>query len=356
MAKILIQGGQIFDGSGFYTGDILTEDGHIAKIAPHITDTANFTYDASGKLVMPGLIDIHMHIRGLSSPKWATPVDSGCLPFGVTAAVDASATLGNRQTMDAFGVKVMVLVLSWIREDHGVVAHLEEDIRRYGDRVAGVKLCFDSQGSNNIRTVAGLREICDFAHKRGLPVTVHTTGTPLPMQEVLAVLQKGDIATHVYHGGTHTCQDDGFACLRSARERGVILDAGMAGTGHADLGILKDAIAAGAQPDVISTDLVKTLVYTRGGRYGLPMCMSICQSLGMAQEDVLRAVTVYAAAAIGKEGQLGVLKEGGVADIAVFARDEGFGLTDRRGNRAEGTDGYRCTLTVADGLVAYKSE
>lgn len=355
MAKILIRSGEIFDGNRFFTGDILTDNGTIAKIAPHIDETANFTFDAAGKLVLPGLIDIHMHIRGLSSPKWGTPVDSGCLPFGVTAAVDASSTLGDRQTMDAFGVKAMALVLSWIREDHGVVAHLDEDIRRYGDRVVGVKLCFDNEGSDNIRTVTGLREICDFAHERGLPVTVHTTGTPLPMAEVMAVLQKGDIATHVYHGGTHTAAADGFACLRDAKKRGVLLDAGMAGTGHADLGILKDAIAAGAQPDVISTDLVKTLVYTRGGRFGLPMCMSICQSLGMPQEDVLRAVTVNAAAAVGKQEQLGVLQEGGTADIAVFARDEAFSLTDRRGNRAEGTDGYRCTLTIADGFVAYRS-
>ena len=355
MATILIHGGRVFDGTGFQFADIFIRDGFIEKIAPAIKEDASFIYDATGKLVTPGLIDIHMHMQGLSSSKWGTPADSGTLPFGVTAAVDASATFGDRQTMDAFGVKAMALVLSWIRDDHGVTAHLDGDIQRYGDRVAGVKLCFDNEGSDNIRTVTGLREICDFAHERGLPVTVHTTRTPRPMAELLAQLGKGDIATHVYHGEPNTSAADGFACLLDARKRGVILDAGLAGTGHVDLGILKDAIAAGAQPDTISTDLVKQIVYTRGGRFGLPMCMSICQSLGMAQEDVLKAVTINAAAAVGKADQLGILKEGGIADVAVFAMDEPFSLTDRRGNTAQGTDGYRCLLTVLDGNIAYRA-
>ena len=43
--------------------DILMEDGKIAKIAEHIDDPEAETIDASGKVVCPGFIDLHVHLR-----------------------------------------------------------------------------------------------------------------------------------------------------------------------------------------------------------------------------------------------------------------------------------------------------
>ncbi len=64
---ILIQGGRIIDPSNKRdeTGDLLIEAGVISKIAPSITppDGTFRSIDARGKLVVPGLIDLHTHLR-----------------------------------------------------------------------------------------------------------------------------------------------------------------------------------------------------------------------------------------------------------------------------------------------------
>lgn len=63
--KLLIKNGRIVDPSQNLDKvmDLLLEDGNVAKLAEHITDAANETYDASGKVVAPGFIDMHTHMR-----------------------------------------------------------------------------------------------------------------------------------------------------------------------------------------------------------------------------------------------------------------------------------------------------
>ncbi|MEI6438527.1 MAG: dihydroorotase [Candidatus Omnitrophota bacterium] len=68
--SLLIKNARIINGAGetgpaspSATADIFIENGKIAKIAPHI-DRANVTLiDAKGKVVIPGLIDLHVHLR-----------------------------------------------------------------------------------------------------------------------------------------------------------------------------------------------------------------------------------------------------------------------------------------------------
>ena len=59
MPKILIKNGKVWDGERFYFADILTENEKIAKIVDKIYETADFEYDASGKIVSAGLVDAH---------------------------------------------------------------------------------------------------------------------------------------------------------------------------------------------------------------------------------------------------------------------------------------------------------
>jgi len=352
MGTILIKNGRVFDGSQFFQADVFTKDGIVEKIAPHIDCKAGYTYDASGMTVMPGLVDVHMHIKGFSSVKWATPADSSCFPFGVTAAADASADFGNEDTAQTFGVKTCVFVLCGTRQSAQRLEKAAKMQEQYGSLVAGFKICYDANDDPDLKDAASLAELSKFAHDRGLRLTVHTSNCPIPMAQLLEALHPGDIATHIYHGGGHTVAEDDFASLLEAKKRGVILDAGLAGSGHVDFTIFKNAIATGAVPDVISTDLVWQIAFTKGGRYGLPMCMSVARHLGMQEQDVLRCVTTSAGNALGRPW--GVLKEGGCADIAVLEYgNEPFDLTDRNGCRVQSSTGYRCHLTVADGKVVY---
>ncbi|MGI6263430.1 MAG: dihydroorotase [Succiniclasticum sp.] len=63
--KLLIKQGRIIDPSQNLNevADLLLDDGKVAKVAKHITDQADRVYDASGKVVAPGFIDMHVHLR-----------------------------------------------------------------------------------------------------------------------------------------------------------------------------------------------------------------------------------------------------------------------------------------------------
>ncbi len=354
MGKILIKGGRVWDGEKFFFADVMTENQTVARIEAGIEDEADFVFDAEGKTVSAGLVDIHTHFKGISSNGFGINPDMVTLPFGVTAAADASGIQGDRALLDAFGVKNAVFVCSDIKNNKASFDGALCMMEKYGDKVVGIKAYFDVT-SNQVFDISPLRETVEFAEKHGLKVMVHSSNSPVPMSELLGALRCGDILTHAYHGAKNNVSEDGFACIGAARERGVVIDAGLAGFVHTDFKVLGDAIAIGEKPDVISSDITKCSAYKRGGRYGLTMCMSIARHLGMTEAEVLRAVTSSAARAVSKEGEWGTLSVGGTADIAVLEyTDEGFDMTDKAGNHIESKEGYRNILTVSDGEIVYR--
>ena len=63
-ARLLIRHAMVIYGNGkppYGPMDILVQDGVIANIAPNIPADADAVIDATGKYVMPGLVDTHMH-------------------------------------------------------------------------------------------------------------------------------------------------------------------------------------------------------------------------------------------------------------------------------------------------------
>ena len=98
MLDILLKGGQIIDPSqGIHeTLDVGVKNGKIAILQKEITeDRARKTLELKGKIVTPGLIDLHTHVywKGNSS---AVEPDGLARRSGVTTLVDAgSAGAGN---------------------------------------------------------------------------------------------------------------------------------------------------------------------------------------------------------------------------------------------------------------------
>ena len=354
MAKILIKNGRIWDGNNFFFSDVLTDGKYISKVEPQILDSATYVFDASGKIVAPGLVDAHVHLRGISSEKYGIQAEIACFPFGATAAVDGGAMHGDRALLDSFMLKNLVFVAVDIKDNHADFTKAEKKLADYGDKAVGLKIYFDKDVPE-LRDITPLKETCCYARSRGLKVMVHATGQPVEMAELLAELAPGDILTHAFHGGTYTAADDDFKSMKEAQKRGVIIDAGFAGHIHTNFAVFRQALDCGVIPDVISTDITKSSAYTRGGRFGLTMCMSMARTAGMAETDIFRAVTSKPAEVMGKADQWGYLRAGAVADIAVLElAEDGFDLTDRVGNRLSDTHGYRCVLTVADGQIVYK--
>ncbi len=347
MAKILIKNGRVWDGEKFFSADILTEDDQISKIEPDICENADFVFDATNKIVSAGLVDSHVHISGGDfgiHPSMCT------LPFGVTAAADAGVC--NPQMLINCGVKYVIFVNVEIKNNHADFTNTLKVLSECKDKAIGLKIYFDKTISD-VKDITSLSEAVKFAEEHGLIVMVHSSNPPVSMEELLNTLRKGDILTHAYHGGKNNVSDDNFECIKNAKQRGVIIDAGLAGHIHTDFKIFGDAIKCGAIPDIISTDITKFSAYKRGGRYGLPMCMSIAKHLGMNEENIFKAVTSNPAKVMGMDS--GFLEVGKCADVAVLEyADEGFDLTDKAGNHICSEAGYRNILTIANGEIVYR--
>jgi len=65
MASLLIKGGRVLSPEDNLDGiiDVRIEDGVITEIGPNLVAGADETFDASGSVVAPGFIDIHVHFR-----------------------------------------------------------------------------------------------------------------------------------------------------------------------------------------------------------------------------------------------------------------------------------------------------
>ena len=353
-ARIWIRNGRIWDGERFLMGDVAIAEGTIVALGDVGDFQADYTYDAQGMTVLPGLVDLHVHLKNVSSDAFGIQPEMACLPFGVTAAVDGGACQGSAQVLDYCGVKTAMFVYSGIRDDHAVLDIAERMLERYEDKVIGVKTYCDASSSNHIRTIQPLREVVAFAKRHGLKVMVHCNHSPMPMADILDVLRPGDILTHAYHGGGNSADEDGFASLLAAQKRGVIIDSGNAGHVHTDFEVLRRAVEAGALPDTISTDITRLSAYMRGGLYGLPMCMSFFRKLGVEEAAIFRAVTSAAGEAAGFP-EWGRLTIGGAADVAVLDESgDGYSLTDAAGHTFTGEHSYRCRLTIAGGQIVYR--
>ena len=64
-STLLIRGGRVIDPANDFdeVADILIIDGKIAAVKPDIKVSADYEYNAAGKIVTPGLIDMHVHFR-----------------------------------------------------------------------------------------------------------------------------------------------------------------------------------------------------------------------------------------------------------------------------------------------------
>ena len=351
--KILIKNGTLWDGKNFKRADILTEDNKIVEISDKIQQTADFFYDATGKIVSHGLVDIHTHMLGVSSDEFGINTDMSCIPFGVTMAADAGGGHLNKKVLESSLTKCCIFTSVDIKDDKAVFDYTQKMIDEYGDMAVGLKLYYDDTICS-VSSIKPLAESVDFARKNNLKVMVHCTNAPVKMAEILDVLEKGDILTHTYHGGKSNAMEDGFECIFKAKEKGVVIDAGMAGGVHTDFSVLKNAIKCGAVPDTISTDITKWSAYMRGGIYGMTMCMSIMKKLGMVEIDIFKAVTTTPASVLNKE--YGSLKVGANADISVFEYcDNGFDMSDKWGNRISSENGYKSVLTMVDGQIVYRN-
>jgi dihydroorotase len=332
---VVIKGGRVIDPSLGLDAvrDVAIAKGKIAAVGENIAGDAAETIDAGGKLVVPGLIDIHTHAgRSKEGPAML-------LQDGVTGWVDAgSGGADNIDTIAAtargapqIGRALVNIartgVISPAGELHDInmanVALAQGAIARNRDVVVGVKarLSANVAGPNDLEA---LRRAQEAAAPFGLPVMVHVGQNYSPMRAILPLLKRGDIVTHMYAPAPNGILDDQgrlFPDVLAARRRGIIFDFGNGVLDHFDWATVEKATRQGFWPDTFSTDWNTQSRTT--GVVDLPNVMSKFFMFGMPLMQMIACATVNAARLFPAFDDRGTLNVGAPADVAILELREG---------------------------------
>ena len=358
---LLIKGGRVIDPVRRVDGirDVAIAGGRIAAVEPTIAvaDAAD-VLDAAGKLVVPGLIDIHTHVRSKEMP-------SIVLSNGVTAMLDAGSAGADgidEVVANAQGARNHVRVLlnvarTGILPDGELmdiaradVAAGQKAIERHKGVVVGVKarLSRPVAGNNDLEA---LRRAQAIVRPMNLPVMIHMGETVSSLPAILALLKPGDIVTHMYAPPPHGIFDENGKVLPEvigARKRGIWFDIGNGRVAHINWAEAERGLKQGFLPDTISTD------WTDAGRtdqvFDFPNVLSKFLMLGMPVDQVIARGTSNAARTLPAFKDLGTLRVGASADVAVLELRQGeFEFVDNYGNTRMGKQKLFATATVLGG-------
>jgi dihydroorotase len=359
---LIIHDGTVIDPANGVHGarDVALRHGRVAAVGRALDRSAALTtFDAAGLLVVPGLIDLHVHVYWGGADLSVEPGPHD-LARGVTTMVDAGSSGANnfpafrRFLMEPFPGTILaflnIAVMGQADPDLGELHDIRyakvdraiEVARANPDRIVGLKVRVSEQlaGRNGVEAVRLAREAGDTI---GRPVMVHIGGSTAPVEEILELLGPGDIVTHAYTGWEPGIVDTSrhiIPAAREARARGVLFDVGH-GRGSFAFGRAEAALADGFRPDTISTDLHRFNVPTPV--VDLTTTMSKFLYLGLPLEEVVAMTTAAPAAAIGLTGARGTMATNAVADITLLRREEGSFLLE---------DSYGATVTAPERLVA----
>jgi len=108
---LIVRNGTIVTSSETFAGDVAVSKGKIVKTGVlDPSDTSDEMYDASGKYILPGLIDAHVHFRdpGLTEKEDFETGSAAAAMGGITMAADMPNTIPVTSTVDAFNDKVNI--------------------------------------------------------------------------------------------------------------------------------------------------------------------------------------------------------------------------------------------------------
>ena len=371
---LLLAGGTLLDpaqGTRAAT-NVAFAAGNVAAVGPHLSAAdAKDTVDCSGRIVAPGMIDLHVHVFWGVSHYGIEP-DPHCVAKGVTTAVDAGSAGADtfpgfrKYVIDVSATRLFAQLnissQGMLTKEIGELDDLRYAsvpkaiamIERHRDVILGVKVRLTRNSivsrESGIRPLYLAREAADAVR---LPIMVHPQDAWCDsLDDILAVMRGGDILTHCFHGDSHGILDGDGKVRRSVREaieRGVIFDVGH-GRGSFSWEVAERALEQGIGPTTISSDLH---VYNVDGPvYDLATTVSKFLHLGLSLEDALHKVTATPARVLGMADQIGTLRVGAWADAVVFDLQQGpFELHDARGETRVGRQRLVPTAVVRGGKL-----
>ena len=378
---LLLRNANVLDPSQGLAGlrDIGMRYGLIESIEPSIApERAQRVMDAGGKLVTPGLIDLHCHSYPFGSAI-GIPADELVAHQCTTTVVSA----GDAGANNFAGWRRFVMPASRTRQyafvhialaglagfpvpelyniDYAQPEAAARVVAENADVVLGVKV----RMSENVIARHGLEPLkraiqaCEMS---GVPARVmcHIGGVAdrALMSQILDLFRPGDVLTHCYSGapnlagdGTNIVQDGKLLpAALAAKRRGVIFDIGHGG-GSFDYTIAEAAIAQGCPPDTISSDVHVFSGNSPGMPY-LPWVMSKLIGLGFSLPEVVAMATSAPARVIGRLPKHGTLQIGAPADLSILDLVDGaVEFVDTRNNKRTGQRHLRPAGTIVAGVA-----
>lgn len=365
---LLIAGGHLIEPSQKLSAvrDVAIAGGKIVRIAPNIPrNQARQVFDARGKIVTPGLIDIHGHVY--DGIDMAIHPDTVGIPQGVTTIVDAGTTgaftfAGFRKyVIERASTRVYALLNISTPGLLGNELYVDMKlldpkaairvISANRDVILGIKIRINGLHKDLEHDLEALKRAREASDAAGVPIMLHWTHEP----ELLALLKPGDILVHPFNpqpgnGGMLDENDKVLPQILALRGRGIFTD--FAHGNHLQWEVAEKAASQGWFPDTISTDMTKGHAAPTDPVIDFPWVLSKFLYLGLSIEQVIERATANPAKVLKYPEKIGVLEPGGIADISVFDIVQGdFEFADTRRQKRIGHQRIAHIATVRAGKL-----
>lgn len=343
MFDLILKAGSVVDPMQCIedTRDIAVKDGRIAALEKNIDELqAQKVIPVNGKLVTPGLVDIHCHpadaLIGIGARADEIGLDSGV----ILLCDGGSAGAANFHAMRRFIYESCrtdiffflnlattgLATLPEIWDEHDIdLESSKQVIEENRDLIKGIKL----RATQALAEGIGIKAV-EIAKKLAtefrLPLMMHigcrrTRVASEIMDDftraAVKLMERGDILSHFMTweaGGLILPDGTAYPEIWEAQKRGVMLDS-CHGTSHFSFTIAKHAMQQGLLPTVISTDLASPSIPVV---QSLMVTMSKFLNLGLTMNQVVKMTTMNPAEALGEEARYGSLKPGMPANITVM--------------------------------------
>lgn len=387
---VVLVGGRVIDPKqGLDTVlDVAVRDGRIVEIssdlAPYVSKE---TISVEGKIVCPGLIDLHAHFY-----EWFV-TDSLCADdIGVNAGVTTIVDQGDCGSATFLGFKKYIAdksitdvrcfpcinIAGTVSPDSDKTALYGPDMvdieasvalaAQHQDVIRGFKVHGESAALSRwgTKVIEMGRMVADAT---ALPLYMHTgvlfdvldSNRPDPegvIPKVLPFLNPGDMITHCYgHRQDGILGDRAKApkALVDAVRDGVLLDLGHGV--HFSFAVARRMLEQGLRAYTISSDAHGdfTKIHDDGTlNYSLCGIMSKFMALGFTLEEVIACTTYHPAKILRAESEIGTLQNGSRADITILDKISGdWQFYDSLGEGISVSEKLVPTLVIREGNVIH---
>ncbi|HEV7285684.1 MAG TPA: amidohydrolase/deacetylase family metallohydrolase [Kaistia sp.] len=349
---LVLQKGRVIDPSQGIDriADVAFADGKVAAIGDGLDAAGADIRDVSGRIVTPGLIDLHTHVYW-GGTSLGVDAEAYARQSAVTTSVDTgSAGPGNfpgfrKHVIEPSEVRILAyLHVSFagiyafsnrimVGESHDMRLMAAQDAVEVADAnrdvVVGIKVRIGRHASGD-SGIAPLDIALQVSDELGMPMMVHIDEPPPSYEAVVDRLRPGDVLTHCFRpfpNAPITGKGKIKPEVIAARERGVIFDIGH-GMGSFSWKTARAMLEQGFAPDTISSDVHALCI--EGPAFDQVTTMSKFLHLGMPLNEVIAASTLNAAKALDRP-ELGTLKPGSPGDASILSiRNGAFPLEDSR--------------------------